>query len=324
MPTGLAMHSHGSLLPATRTAPKAGRRRSSPSAWPRTPGAQRSRSSSASVCAPLWRAGTALHARAGRPARATGMRRRGRLPQCRQLRCFSSAISLRRSKPCSPRRPVPRRRGRRIVEVGHLAATRAGEGRRLILLLGPHLAAQRFEWVVGTVTRSCASLFLRIGITPLTLGAADPAALGDEAGHWGSYYEHRPLVLAGHLRRRCGACAGRKQRGWRDERRARRPMRRARRRHSAAWSAAELEDLRLGLRRCSAQGTRVLATLMDNSPAWVVADLAAARGRHRPRAAAGVLHARADRPCAAGGGRRRAAALPAAGAAAGRRRRHSH
>jgi hypothetical protein len=38
----------------------------------------------------------------------------------------------------------------RIVEVGHLAASRAGEGRRLILLLGPHLAAQGFEWVVST------------------------------------------------------------------------------------------------------------------------------------------------------------------------------
>ncbi len=86
-----------------------------------------------------------------------------------------------------------------IVEVGQLAATRAGEGRRLILLLGPHLTQQGFQWVVSTLTEELRRLFLRIGVTPLTLGMADPAALGDEARLWGSYYEHRPLVLAGHL-----------------------------------------------------------------------------------------------------------------------------
>lgn len=88
---------------------------------------------------------------------------------------------------------------RSIVEVGHLAATRAGEGRRLILMLGVHLAQQEFQWVVSTLTHELRQLFLRIGVTPLTLGVAHPDALGDEAIHWGSYYEHSPLVLAGHL-----------------------------------------------------------------------------------------------------------------------------
>ena len=87
----------------------------------------------------------------------------------------------------------------RIVEVGHLAARRAGEGRRLILLLGPHLAAQGARWVVSTLTEELRHLFVRIGVTPLALGAADPAVLGDEAADWGRYYEHRPVVLAGHL-----------------------------------------------------------------------------------------------------------------------------
>jgi hypothetical protein len=88
---------------------------------------------------------------------------------------------------------------RTIVEVGHLAATRAGEGRRLILQLGPHLAQQGYQWVASTLTEELRRLFLRIGVTPLTLGVADPAALGSEAVHWGTYYDHRPLVLAGHL-----------------------------------------------------------------------------------------------------------------------------
>lgn len=92
---------------------------------------------------------------------------------------------------------APQRRS--IVEVGHLAATRAGEGRRLIALIGSHLAAQDFVWVVGTITNDLRHLFMRIGVTPLALGAADPGALGAEVAHWGSYYDHRPMVLAGHL-----------------------------------------------------------------------------------------------------------------------------
>lgn len=87
----------------------------------------------------------------------------------------------------------------RIVEVGHLCATRAGEGRHLIALLAVHLAAQGFEWVVSTLTLELRHLLLRMGVTPLALGVADPALLGAQAAHWGSYYEHRPLVLAGRL-----------------------------------------------------------------------------------------------------------------------------
>ena len=83
--------------------------------------------------------------------------------------------------------------------MGHLAATRAGEGRRLIVILGPHLAAQGFRWVVGTLTQELRSLFLRLGVAPLTLGVADPARLGAEAEQWGSYYDHRPVVLAGQI-----------------------------------------------------------------------------------------------------------------------------
>ncbi len=98
--------------------------------------------------------------------------------------------------PAAAARMSPRQR---IVEVGHLAAARAGEGRRLILLLGPHLAGQGFEWVVSTLTQELRNLFVRMGVAPLALGVADPAVLGEQAAQWGSYYDHRPLVLAGRL-----------------------------------------------------------------------------------------------------------------------------
>lgn len=88
---------------------------------------------------------------------------------------------------------------KRIVEVGHLAAGRAGAGERLILSLGPHLAERGFQWVVSTLTEELRHLFVRMGIAPLALGAADPAKLGDEAAHWGSYFDHRPVVLAGQI-----------------------------------------------------------------------------------------------------------------------------
>lgn len=88
---------------------------------------------------------------------------------------------------------------RSIVEVGNFAADRAGAGRRLIMLLGRYLAARDFQWVVGTITTELRHLFIRLGVTPLALGTANPAALGEDAAHWGSYYEHHPVVLAGNL-----------------------------------------------------------------------------------------------------------------------------
>lgn len=87
-----------------------------------------------------------------------------------------------------------------IFEVGHLAADRAGEGLRLIFMLGPHLAAEGAQWVVSTLTEELRHLFVRLGIAPLALGRADPAVLGPDVAQWGSYYDHRPVVLAGHLR----------------------------------------------------------------------------------------------------------------------------
>lgn len=97
-----------------------------------------------------------------------------------------------------------------IVEIGHLSAARAGEGRRLIRLLAAHLQSLPFEWVVSTMTTGLRHMFLRLGITPLALGLADPDALGSEAAQWGSYYEHHPVVLAGRLQQALGQLARRR------------------------------------------------------------------------------------------------------------------
>ncbi|MEZ5665426.1 MAG: thermostable hemolysin [Burkholderiaceae bacterium] len=86
-----------------------------------------------------------------------------------------------------------------VVEVGHLAAERPGAGRLLIPLLGQHLVAESALWVVSTLTQELRHLFVRMGVTPIALGHADPSAVGDELPDWGSYYEHQPVVLAGRL-----------------------------------------------------------------------------------------------------------------------------
>jgi len=89
----------------------------------------------------------------------------------------------------------------RVVEVGHLAAMRAGEGLRLMKMLGVHLSSLGFHWVVCTLTEELRHLFGRLGVPTTVLGRADPAALGEDALHWGRYYDHRPTVLAGYLPR---------------------------------------------------------------------------------------------------------------------------
>jgi hypothetical protein len=104
---------------------------------------------------------------------------------------------------------VPPERNR-IVEIGHLSAARAGEGRRLIRLMALHLQSLPFEWVVSTMTTGLRHMFLRLGITPLALGRADPDSLGADAAQWGRYYEHHPVVLAGRLHQALGQLARRR------------------------------------------------------------------------------------------------------------------
>jgi hypothetical protein len=87
-----------------------------------------------------------------------------------------------------------------IVEVGHFASGRVGEGRRLMALLGRHLAGRGYTWVVSTATQELRTIFARLGIVPHALGRAHPAVLGEGAARWGSYYAHAPLVLAGEIR----------------------------------------------------------------------------------------------------------------------------
>jgi hypothetical protein len=93
--------------------------------------------------------------------------------------------------------PVDRKR---IVEVGNLAAGRAGGSVDVILALARHLDALGYEWVVFTATRELIGIFRKLGVPPLALAPANPGRLGDGASAWGSYYDNEPIVVAGRIR----------------------------------------------------------------------------------------------------------------------------
>ncbi|MBK3868479.1 thermostable hemolysin [Pseudomonas stutzeri] len=86
-----------------------------------------------------------------------------------------------------------------IVEVGNLAAFGNASARLLIVALTDLLVAQGFRWVVFTGTPALLNSFQRLALTPLPLGLADPARMGDELADWGSYYASRPQVMAGEI-----------------------------------------------------------------------------------------------------------------------------
>lgn len=93
-------------------------------------------------------------------------------------------------------RPVSRDR---VVEIGNLAAVRAGMARVLIPGLAARLRGEGFELAVFTATRELRNAFHRLSLGPIVLAAADPARLRGGAAAWGSYYTHAPTVMGGRL-----------------------------------------------------------------------------------------------------------------------------
>jgi hypothetical protein len=87
----------------------------------------------------------------------------------------------------------------RIVEVGNLAAEKAGGSIQIVLTLSRHLHSLGYEWVVFTATQELIGIFSRLGLPLLALAKADPTRLGDAAGNWGTYYDTQPIVVAGRI-----------------------------------------------------------------------------------------------------------------------------
>lgn len=86
-----------------------------------------------------------------------------------------------------------------IVEVGNLAATRAGGARKLILFMTKYLHQQGMAWVAFTTTRGLLNSFTRLHLKPNVLAEADPRRLPDAGKSWGSYYATKPHVMFGDI-----------------------------------------------------------------------------------------------------------------------------
>lgn len=93
--------------------------------------------------------------------------------------------------------PVSRQQ---IVEVGNLAATRAGAARELIIHMTRQLHEQGLSWVAFTATRCLLNSFARLRIGVVTLAEADPRRLPGAGKNWGSYYATKPQVMFGDIR----------------------------------------------------------------------------------------------------------------------------
>ena len=105
-------------------------------------------------------------------------------------------VIARHEGPGNPRHPVSRWD---IVEVGNLAAIRAGAARSLILLMTRYLHRRHFRWVVFTATRELANSFARLSFAPVAMAPADPRKLNGAANRWGTYYDNRPQVMYGDI-----------------------------------------------------------------------------------------------------------------------------
>lgn len=82
-----------------------------------------------------------------------------------------------------------------VVEVGNLAAARAGIARRLILELTLHLKKAGIRWAVFSAVPSLRNNFRRLGIPLIPLVPADPSRLvPGERAEWGTYYDVAPHV----------------------------------------------------------------------------------------------------------------------------------
>lgn len=86
-----------------------------------------------------------------------------------------------------------------VVEVGNLASTSPGSFRRLILSLCRYFHEGSSSWVVFTSTPQLLNTFKKLGLELVFLGDAYEGDLDSGVENWGSYYEHKPTVVAGNI-----------------------------------------------------------------------------------------------------------------------------
>jgi hypothetical protein len=86
-----------------------------------------------------------------------------------------------------------------IVEIGGFAVGHQRHALPFMLLLAPRLAELGFKTVVCTVTRPMQRCLRTLGIVSTLVADADPARVDTRNNAWGTYYDFKPVVLAGDI-----------------------------------------------------------------------------------------------------------------------------
>lgn len=87
-----------------------------------------------------------------------------------------------------------------MVEVGNFAVGAAGGGRWLITALTAYLHTAGRNWAIFTCGPELRNAFGRLGIELIDIATAKPTRLpGDQARHWGTYYDQQPRVMAANV-----------------------------------------------------------------------------------------------------------------------------
>lgn len=86
-----------------------------------------------------------------------------------------------------------------FVEAGNLASLGSGASIFLFTAIHAYLLQHGFTVIAVTATDFLHRYFLKLGLQPTILSAADQSLLPDSGVSWGSYYEANPHVITGDL-----------------------------------------------------------------------------------------------------------------------------
>jgi len=87
-----------------------------------------------------------------------------------------------------------------IAEIGNLAGTQRGSSQLLFIILASILHQVNVKWIVFTATPQVQRMIGKLGLQLHPLKEASPLCLSQSSiQNWGSYYDTKPMVVAGQL-----------------------------------------------------------------------------------------------------------------------------
>ncbi|WP_282176077.1 thermostable hemolysin [Vibrio nereis] len=86
-----------------------------------------------------------------------------------------------------------------VIEFGQLASFAHGNSPIHFFLMAEKLVEQGYEWCIFTATDPLHALMKRLGLSPIIIAEASPERVPEAEKIWGTYYQHKPRVLAGNL-----------------------------------------------------------------------------------------------------------------------------